>query len=552
MNVVDDNHRDDIRDLGVEPVTVPGGGARFRESVFAPWAAASAADGAIPEYYWSGPLDETSYSEWQFAGSSSSSNDDDGDGDGDGDGDDAASLDRVMSLLLATSSTPPEASSPPASDATKRLLLAFLFGDDGSAVRVLWLSRARFLVCHGPRSDPLDDFWYIFWASGDNMALEARFDTTSAAVAAAPAAPAAITNEGEFRYVFRIGRVPGAVPAASIEGDRWPAAVALLLSHGPEASAFGCRLPPGPDNACLEALVEWEPPPPPSPRGGGTRPLVFDHVTEEATACIIARQTHPRTAVVVNVDAWGEGGVAVLAAAMLAHQCPERLILERLDRGSRSKVEILARALRATTAVKELQVAIPSPTGQHQPADPGCCAARLLLGAIRGNVGLVTLVSARQDIVSSSFLKEFWTSVLASRTLRRVEATEMTSDPFLQDGESEECARHVVALLRTNRVVIDLRYNRHSLDAAIVEAEAVPILHLNRLRHVAVEAASAADDANRGLVSLFGSALVRQRPMMTYYLVRSNVDTLALHLLLSTSSEQPWDGRLRKRPRPAS
>jgi hypothetical protein len=30
------------------------------------------------------------------------------------------------------------------------------------------------------------------------------------------------------------------------------------------------------------------------------------------------------------------------------------------------------------------------------------------------------------------------------------------------------------------------------------------------------------------------------------------VDTLALHLLKPTSSEQPWDGRLRKRPRPAS
>jgi hypothetical protein len=75
----------------------------------------------------------------------------------------------------------------------------------------------------------------------------------------------------------------------------------------------------------------------------------------------------------------------------------------------------------------------------------------------------------------------------------------------------------------------------------------VPLLQLNRLRLVA------AADAKRGLAPFVGSALVRRHPMMTYYLLRSSVDTLVFHLLKAPMpAEQTGNCRLRKRPRPTS
>jgi hypothetical protein len=95
----------------------------------------------------------------------------------------------------------------------------------------------------------------------------------------------------------------------------------------------------------------------------------------------------------------------------------------------------------------------------------------------------------------------------------------------------------VVAALRTSRALTDLQCNPDTDDATILNAEAVPMLQLNRLRLVTA-------DAKRSLASSLGSTLVRRHPMITYYLSRINVDTLVFRLLKSTSSEQIWDGRL--------
>ena len=104
-----------------------------------------------------------------------------------------------------------------------------------------------------------------------------------------------------------------------------------------------------------------------------------------------------------------------------------------------------------------------------------------------------------------------------------------------------------MSLLRTtNHVVTDLRYVPDALDVSIMDAEAVPLLQLNRLP-------LAAADGNRGLASFLGTALVRRHPMMTYHLLRTNADTLALHLQKSSLSEAaPGDDRGRKRQRPSS
>jgi hypothetical protein len=91
----------------------------------------------------------------------------------------------------------------------------------------------------------------------------------------------------------------------------------------------------------------------------------------------------------------------------------------------------------------------------------------------------------------------------------------------------------------------DLQCNPDTDDAAILNAGVVPTLQLNRLRLVTA-------DAKRSLASFLGSTLVRRHSRMTYYLLRSNVDTLVLRLLKSTSSsERILDGRLHKRHRPS-
>jgi hypothetical protein len=128
-----------------------------------------------------------------------------------------------------------------------------------------------------------------------------------------------------------------------------------------------------------------------------------------------------------------------------------------------------------------------------------------------------------------------------------VDALQLRAHSNAPDGEPYECARHVVALLRANHVVTDLRYNPDVHDGAIMEAEAVPILQLNRLRLLSA-------DANQCLPVFLGSALVRRHPMMTYHLLRSSAETLALHLIkeASPSSGRIWDGRIRKRHRPPS
>jgi hypothetical protein len=98
-------------------------------------------------------------------------------------------------------------------------------------------------------------------------------------------------------------------------------------------------------------------------------------------------------------------------------------------------------------------------------------------------------------------------------------------DMLLSDGERRECARRAVALLASNRVVTDLRYNAHTHDADIMEAEARPLLQLNRLR-------SASANLGRFLPAfLSSSAPVRRHPMLRYCVLRRNVGTLVQFIL---------------------
>jgi hypothetical protein len=263
-------------------------------------------------------------------------------------------------------------------------------------------------------------------------------------------------------------------------------------------------------------------------------------VTEEA-AQIIARRTHRETVLEVDGRAWDGSGVPVLAEALRENQCPKHLVVRGFAEAG-GIVDVLWRAVGSTRAVEVLEVEIPS-------LEASC----RLLEAIRGNVGLQKLVATHPCFATGEFMKEFWSAALTSRTLTTVDASHLTAHILVPDGDPHECARHVVALLRTHRGVIDFRCDPRAHDAALMEAEAVPILQRNRLRRMA----AAADSNNRRLPALLGSALVRRHPMMRYHQLRRNVDTLLLHLPQpsspSSAEEEPGKGRhWRKRRRPSS
>jgi hypothetical protein len=493
-------------------------------SVFEPWRAIEARRRLTrPD-----PLDENRYSEWQLLGG--------------GEGEDSASLARVLSLLTTTAPTHDGGGG---GATAKRRLLHFLF-NDGPKTRIVWLSRTRFLRCEGPNSPVHGRFWSFYDRERHLLPPLCASARAAARVAATSVAPAAAYRN----YAIYLGCVPG-VPAPT-EADRWPAALMSLLYRAPGAASFQCTLDPGLDLACLEAAVVIEP-----PRGGTTK-LDFhgsSAVTAEA-ARVIAHRTHRETALCVDVEVWGERGVAVVAEALSANRCPKHLDVDGTDEDG---FQPLGRALRATAAVDVLEVDFP-PYVEEWP-DPESGPA-LLLEAIGGNVGLRRLVvPSGRDVevfLVIPLWKAFWSAALASRTLRSVDASRMTETYPFPLGFRQELTGHVVSLLRTNRVMTHLLYDRDSpdsFDGAIMEAEAVPILQLNRLWR-------AAADAHCSLASFLTSdlirrhpALFRRHPMIRYHLLRSNVDALVIQFVKSTSSsaEVPGDDR-RRNPRsdPAS
>jgi hypothetical protein len=172
-------------------------------------------------------------------------------------------------------------------------------------------------------------------------------------------------------------------------------------------------------------------------------------------------------------------------------------------------------ALRVTTAVEALDVLL----GQSE----SMWRTPMLLDAINDNVGLRTIVvnaSCRHD--ACSFTKGFWSSVLRSRTLTTIDAAALASAIRLNDADRREVSLHVVDLLKSNRVVTDLRYYPDTHDADIMWAKALPLLQLNRLR-------SAATDLGRIVPAALKWVPARRSPMLRYYLLRGAVATLVRH-----------------------
>jgi hypothetical protein len=512
---IDDNW-DDVRDL-VEPLRTP----RIREAVVAPWLERRGrARNELPADS-QRLLDDNSRSfrEFILLGGDSAGNIE-GDG-AEGDGN------AVPSWLSADGT----AASTHSSDSAPQRLLSFLLRDRPQTV-VVWLSRNLFLACDGPGSRVLRDYSAEGWCYR-SVAFFAYAKTVGG-------------GERSFRLCLGVAGGGGddgetTLRYRSEEAGDWPPALAAMIARSAAVSGITCHLIAARHHrTLLEAVVSPAPPLP------GGRDLAFDLQVEPFTEDayrVLAHRTHPDTRLEITLWQWGLVGAAVLAEAIRTNRGPKRLLLKGADH--LEMVEPLANALRVTNAVEELEFQL-SPG--RTPETQRCNA--LLLDAVGDNVGLRTFqashVVCRDDVCNR--VKAFWTSVLRSRTLTNVNLQGVTSEEPPRASDRQEVARHVVELLKSNRVVTDLQYDPDLHDATIMEAHAVPLLQWNRLR------AAPVDVKNRCWLSFLASKPVRRHPMLRYHLLRGSVDAMVRHLQKSSSSslgseESEVDGRRRKRAR---
>jgi hypothetical protein len=467
-----------------------------------------------------------SYSEWQIVGSC----DDDGGGDGENDetsqgpANSSSLLDRLVALYA---SDPAYNERDDGEENTTQRLLTFLLHDQ-LETRVVWLSRVHFVVCDGPASHAPDPNHMGWWSHARAFHADVQ----------------RVDDGTHYRICLGVAagrRRIGQEERAERAGD-WPPVLAALLARSALARAITCDLSVSRHVRFLEAIVSPAPPPP----GGRDLTLgigYWQFDVTEAAARILAYRTHPDSRVEIDLMKWGRDGAIILADSVRTNRCPKRLKFRGADQ--LESAEPLASALRVTRSVEVLEVQL-SP-GWWSPDVQRC--TDLLLAAIGDNVGLRTLVaeqSCRKDVCGR--MKAIWSSVLRSRTLQcvNVQLTKYPVEPPPADADRRDVARHVVDLLRSNRVVTDLRYNPATHDPDIMEAHAIPILQLNRLR------ASAGDTVNRCLLLLLGSEPVRRHPMLRYHLLRSNVSMLVHHgekPSLSYSRCSKEDERERKRAR---
>jgi hypothetical protein len=460
------------------------------------------------------------YSEWQIVGSC-----DDGGGDG---GEDTESgegrADSLLDRLVARfTSNPAYNGRDDGVENTIQRLLSFLLHEQ-PVTRVIWLSRVHFVVCDGPASHVPDPNHMGWW----NRVVAFHADVQR------------VDDGNHYRICLGVaagGRRISQEGRAERAGD-WPPVLAALLARSALLRAIQCDLNVSRHVRFLEAIVS---PAPPFPGGRdltlGLGYWQFD-VTEDA-ARILAYRTHPDTRVQIDLRKWGRDGALILADSVRTNRCPRRLKFRGADQ--LESAEPLASALRVTRSVEVLE-------GQFSPGwSPQVQRCTdLLLAAIGDNVGLRTLVaeqSCRKDVCGR--MKAMWSSVLRSRTLQcvNVQLTKYPVEPPPADADRREVARHVVDLLRSNRAVTDLRYNPATHDPDIMEAHAIPILQLNRLR------AAAGATVNRCLLLFLGSKPVRRHPMLRYHLLRSSVSTLVRHGDKSASSPRGSGENERERKR---
>jgi hypothetical protein len=387
-------------------------------------------------------------------------------------------------------------------------LVAFLC-NDGPKTSVLWLTHGTFLVGTGPgapdRNDSDQSSWSDCWK---DFSLDVEWSVT--------------LSDGGATYKFQLhGRHHAARSHRRNGADLWGPLLLKIFARASNVLAISCSNVSPSLSSSLAEIVSIAPP----SRG---RTLEFREVSTDAAAQVLALHTHRDTELVVHPVGWGQHRLSLLADAMRDNQCAPRLAVAHTP--DEALASALATGIRSTTALEAITVHLSDRTL----ASAG--SSKLMIGAVGENVGGIRRVTvAPASTARVRLLQQFWRSVLASRTVEHVDVTVPTADHRYTLKHRREVARLVVELLQSDRVVTHIEYNAHTHDADTMEAEARPLLQLNRLR-------SASAHRGRFLLAFLAlSAPVRRHPMLRYCVLRRNVGTLVRHLPMASSplSMQP-------------
>lgn len=211
--------------------------------------------------------------------------------------------------------------------------------------------------------------------------------------------------------------------------DLWAPLLLVILARASNVRTIRCS-----NDVTAErpvTIVSHEPPP-------CGRTLLFSEVESDMAAQVLASVSHPETELAIFPPGWGWRRLSVLADAMMANRCPARLAVDWTPEVSFASP--LAEGIRTTTALTEIAL-------NMQDGTPDWTRSSVvLLEAVRDNVGLRTVKAAEASVFKVRLMKDFWSAVLASRAIERVDVMEHTYDQCTSQ-ERRDVARHVVVLL---------------------------------------------------------------------------------------------------------
>jgi hypothetical protein len=366
-------------------------------------------------------------------------------------------------------------------------LAAFLCNDLPKA-RVLWLTHGTFLVGTGPAAPDRNcsdkSSWSDCWK---DFSLDVEWSVT-------------LDVGATYKFQLHGSHCHHAARSHRRNGaDLWAPLLLTIFARDSNVRAISCSSVSPSLSSSLAEIVSIAPPSPGIQGGtdgrGGPNPRPAHAPRHGARGTSGGMGTAPHLA----AGRRHEGQPMPQAPRRVAHTPDEAL------------ASTLATGIRSTTVLEAITLHL-------------SYRSKLLIGAVGENVGIRSVTVAPASTARVRLLQQFWRSVLASRTVQHVDVTARTADPRYTLKHRREVARLVVELLQSNRVVTHIESNAHTHDAGIMEAEARPLLQLNRLR-------SASANLGRSLPAvLASSAPVRRHPMLRYYVLRSNVGTVVRHL----------------------
>lgn len=373
-------------------------------------------------------------------------------------------------------------------------ILDYVLLNNARQCRVVWLSSTQYLLCWGPDTDRtlVDRMGGRLWSCS-------------------------ITSNDSIEYVVAL-HTWWRPDEATDKAQMFVAPLHRILACGTRIVAIRTSETQGgtPVVAAIEALVS---------RAPSRRTIDYAAYTTEAKRALEwGNKFHPNVAIVVNAAC----GVASLADAMRAHQCPKRLVLTMLDEAS---IRTLAPAIQVTTCLEEITVSV----------EDHCFWSECyneLFEAIGNNHGLRTLVLKESRILLQDNKEALLELAMRSATLQKIDTRLTSNQTFQIPGKEPRLRAERLAIrLRSNAVVTHFDYSPDVYDPLVMASRVLPILYVNRIRHVlkaecvdgACVTSAAESSSPERVVSMFlTSSFVRSTPEPLYFLLKALFERRAL------------------------